>query len=168
MKLTDIRFGNGRRAAACMALALAASLGLWGAANAVIMNFQATLQGSQEVPPNGSTATGSGTMVVDTDANTLAYNITFSGLSAPQTAAHFHGPAAPGVNAGVIFPLTLGSPQIGVWNMTDAQEGWVLGGLVYVNVHTTAFPGGEIRGQVVEAPNATDVSSWGKIKALYR
>ena len=168
MKLTDIRFGNGRRAAACVALALAGSLGLWGVGNAVIVNMQATLQGSQEVPPNGSTATGSGTMVVDTDTNTLTYNISFSGLSAPQTAAHFHGPAAPGVNAGVIFGLGLGSPQIGVWNMTDQQETWVLGGLTYVNVHTTAFPGGEIRGQVLEVVNATDVSSWGKIKGLYR
>jgi CHRD domain len=168
MKLTDIRFGNGRRAAVCMALALAASLGLWGAANAIIVNMQATLSGTQEVPPNGSTATGSGTMVIDTDTNTMNFNISFSGLSAPQTAAHFHGPAMPGVNAGVIFGLGLGSPQIGVWNMTDEQEGWVLAGLTYVNVHTTAFPGGEIRGQVVEGPNATDVTSWGKVKALYR
>jgi CHRD domain-containing protein len=168
MKLTDIRFGNGRKAAACIALALVGSLGLWGVGSAAIMNFSATLQGSQEVPPNGSTATGSGTMVLDTDTNMLSYNISFSGLSAPQTAAHFHGPAAPGVNAGVIFGLGLGSPQIGVWNMTDQQEAWLIGGLVYVNVHTTAFPGGEIRGQVLEAPNAADATTWGQIKALYK
>ena len=168
MKLTDIRFGNGRRAAACVALALVGSLGLWGVGNAVIVNMTATINGSQEVPPSGSPGTGSAAITVDTDTNTLNFNITFSGLVAPETAAHFHGPAAPGVNAGVIFPLPLGSPKVGVWNMTDQQEGWVLGGLTYINIHSTSFPGGEIRGQVVEAPNATDVTSWGKIKGLYQ
>jgi hypothetical protein len=168
MKLTDIRYGNGRRTAASLALALAVTLGVWSVGGAAIVNFSMTLQGSQEVPPNASPATGSGTAVLDTDTNTLNFNISFSGLTAPQTAAHFHGPAAPGVNAGVLFGLPLGSPINGTWNMTDEHEGWILAGLVYVNVHTTAFPGGEIRGQVIEVVNATDVSTWGQIKGLYK
>ncbi|MFN0151844.1 MAG: CHRD domain-containing protein [bacterium] len=162
------KFGGGRRGVAVAALALALGVACFGVAAAAVINLTATLEGTQEVPPNASPATGTAVMVLDTDANTLDYNVTFSGLTAPQTNAHFHGPAAPGVNAPVRFGIGVGSPNIGVWNLTDADETMILDGLVYVNVHTTAFPGGEIRGQVGIAPNATEASTWGQIKSLYR
>lgn len=138
------------------------------AASAAIVNMSATLSGLQEVPPNASPASGSASCVVDTDANTLSYNITFSGLVAAQTAAHFHGFAAPGVNAGVLHGLTLGSPVIGVWNYTEAQEANILAGLTYINVHTQAFPGGEIRGQVTQDIVGVEDATMSQIRGLYR
>src|SRR5688572_8385388 len=59
--------------------------------------------GSQEVPANASTATGTITGVYNDFTNTIFYSITFSGLSSNTTAAHFHGPAAVGVGAGVMI-----------------------------------------------------------------
>jgi len=168
MKLLEGGTRRKRRGAAIAVLAVAFGVGLVGVAAAAIVNLSATLEGTQEVPPNASPATGTGVIVLDTDANTLSFTVTFSGLTAPQTAAHFHGPAMPGVNAPVRFGIPLGSPSVGVWNLTDADETMVLDGLVYLNVHTTAFPGGEIRGQVVFPPNATEPSTWGQIKSLYR
>ncbi|MBI2906509.1 MAG: CHRD domain-containing protein [Chloroflexi bacterium] len=119
----------------------------------------ATLQGSQEVPPTASTATGSGAFTIDTAANTLSFNITFSGLiGGAETAAHIHGPAAAGVNAGVLFPLPLGSPKTGVWNYPEASEADILAGRTYVNIHTPLLPGGEIRGQILMVPGSNSVS----------
>lgn len=105
------------------------------------------LNGTQEVPPNASPGLGIGVYDIDTVANTLAFDIRFGSLTSAETAAHFHGPAPPGVNAGVIFALPLGSPKIGVWPYPEVQEANILGGLIYANVHTVMFPGGEIRGQ---------------------
>jgi hypothetical protein len=137
-------------------------------ASAVIINFSATLEGIQEVPPNASPATGSAVCVMDTDANTLNYTISFSGLTATQTAAHFHGFAPAGVNAGVLHGLALGSPVIGVWNYMEAQEANIIAGLTYINVHTQAFPGGEIRGQVLQDVVGVEPATFSKIRSLYR
>ena len=64
-------------------------------------------------------------------------------------AAHFHGPAAPGANAGVEVPIPVGpSPMKGTATLTDAQMADFLGGKIYVNIHTEANKGGEIRGQL--------------------
>jgi hypothetical protein len=101
----------------------------------------------------GRTGTGSGTATLDLATNTLTYSISFSGLSGAETAAHIHGPAAPGVDAGVLYGLPAGSPKTGTINIvagayTVAQQiDQLLHGLWYVNVHSTNFPGGEIRGQ---------------------
>ncbi|HIH44658.1 MAG TPA: CHRD domain-containing protein [Candidatus Methanoperedenaceae archaeon] len=124
-------------------------------ANAELIDFVATLDGSQEVPPNVSPATGLGTFVLDTNANTLSFNIQYSGLVATETASHIHGPAPAGVNGPVIFPLPLNSPKIGVWNYPEAQEQNITAGLTYVNIHTTVYPGGEIRGQIVRKPEVS-------------
>lgn len=109
------------------------------------------LNGMQEVPPNASTAIGCGVFEIDTCANTVNYRIVFTptALVGAETAAHFHGPADPGVNAGVIVGLPAGNPKVGVWNYAEAQEADILGGRIYVNIHSGGFPGGEIRGQVV-------------------
>ncbi len=132
-------------------LALMAALALSGAAQAAV--FVATLEGTQEVPPNASPGTGSATLLVN-DA-TLAFTLTgsYSGLTAPATAAHIHAPAPPGVNAGVIVPLThtggTAGTLSGAGTLTAVQFGWIQDGLAYVNVHNSQFPGGEIRGQLV-------------------
>ncbi len=139
------------------------------AASAAIINLSASLDGLQEVPPNASPATGTATCVMDTDANTLTYTVAFSGLLAPQTAGHFHGFAAPGVNAGVLHGLpALGSPVAGVWNYLEAQEANIIAGLTYVNIHTSMFPGGEIRGQVVREVVGVEDATMSRVRNLYR
>jgi hypothetical protein len=81
----------------------------------------------------------------------LSWRITYSGLSGPPTAAHFHGPAQPSTNAGVAVPIpnVATSPQ-GSATLTDAQAADLLAGRYYINIHTAANPGGEIRGQVTK------------------
>ena len=112
------------------------------------LNLTITINGAQEVPPNGSPATGTGFINIDTMANQLFYNITFSGLGSAETMAHIHGFAPPSVNAGIIHTLPLGNPKIGVFNYSQAQEADILNGLSYVNIHSVNFPNGEIRGQI--------------------
>ncbi len=64
------------------------------------------MTGTQEVPANNSTATGSGTVVLNAEETMITVNLNFSGLTVPATAGHIHGPAAPGVNASILFPFT--------------------------------------------------------------
>lgn len=117
-----------------------------------LVNYNFPIDGSQQVPPVVTAASGTGLVTLDTVTNQLDWNITFSGLITPEIAAHFHGPAPVGVNAGVQISLALGSPKIGSQIITAAQEADVLAGLWYVNIHSQTFPGGEIRGQVVPEP----------------
>src|SRR5258708_15626360 len=79
--------------------ALGAPIALAGPAFAE--KLKATLDGKAEVPPN--TSAGKGTADIDYDAASkkLSWKVTYSGLSGPATAAHFHGPAEAGKNGGV-------------------------------------------------------------------
>ena len=110
--------------------------------------MSATLVGSSEVPP--TTSTGTGTAKVNLSGNSLTWTVTYSGLTGPVKAGHFHGPAAPGSNAGVVVPFTgsLESPITGSATLTDAQVADLKAGKWYINLHTPANPGGEVRGQV--------------------
>jgi CHRD domain len=145
-------------AVAIVAVALV-SLGARRPAHATIINFTASIDGSQETPPCSSggsgvasSDTGLGTFVMDTCANTLSFNVTFTGLScAPESAAHIHGFAPAGVPAGILFALPGGSPKVGMWSFLESQEANIVGGLTYVNIHgTTCCTGGEIRGQILQ------------------
>jgi hypothetical protein len=106
------------------------------------------LSAKNEVPPNSST--GSGNARVELDGNVLKWNVTYSGTTGPVTAGHFPGPAQPGANAGVVVPFAgpLTSPIVGSATLTPTQVDQVKQGLWYVNLHTAAHPGGELRGQV--------------------
>ncbi|MGB6752236.1 MAG: CHRD domain-containing protein [Xanthobacteraceae bacterium] len=120
------------------------------------LNFKATMNGATEVPPNQTTGTGTVTASFDPATKELTWSGTFSGLTGPATAAHFHGPAEPGKNAGVAIWIsekgkTLDSPLKGSATLTDAQASDLQAGLMYANVHTAANPGGELRGQLVKA-----------------
>ena len=114
--------------------------------------FSSTYSGSNEVPANNTTATGTISGTYDDATNTISYTITFSGLGSNTVAAHFHGPAFPGRNAPVAyghagFPTGVTSGSLPVTNrvITDAQEIDLLAGKWYSNIHTANFPGGEIR-----------------------
>jgi hypothetical protein len=88
----------------------------------------------------------------DTTSKQVTWRINYSGLSGPPTAAHFHGPAQPGTNAGVAVPIPnpATSPVQGSATLTDAQAADLLAGRYYINIHTAATPAGEIRGQVTK------------------
>ena len=131
-------------------LALGAVIALCGTAYADKM--KATLDGKSEVPANASAGTGTADIDYDPATKKLSWKLTYTGLSGPATAAHFHGPAEAGKNAGVAvaIPNASSSPAEGSATLTDAQAADLTGGKYYVNIHTAANPGGEIRGQVMK------------------
>jgi len=121
-------------------------------ANAETVNFKADLTASSSVPPNTSKGTGVADVTYDTASKMLTWTVTFSGLSGNATAAHFHGPADVGANAGVAVPIPgTASPLVGSATITDAQSADLMAGKWYVNIHTAANKDGEIRGQVLMA-----------------
>lgn len=119
------------------------------AASAQAASYRAlvAIDGSQEVPPSGSAATGAANVCIDTDKNTLSYHITHN--LGTETASHIHGFAAPGFPAGVKHTLPPGTNKVGTWTYVEGDEASILAGLTYINIHSGAFPGGEIRGQIV-------------------
>jgi hypothetical protein len=131
-------------------LALGTTVAFAGPAFAEKM--KATLDAKSEVPPNASAGTGTADIDYDAATKKLSWKLSYSGLTGPATAAHFHGPAEPGKNAGVAvaIPNATTSPTEGSATLTDAQAADLMAGKYYVNVHTAANPGGEIRGQVTK------------------
>jgi len=119
------------------------------AAQADVDLRSATLSGANETPAVTTTATGKGGIAVNRTSKAITGGITFTGLT--PTAAHIHQGAV-GVAGGVIIPLTLIGTDTAVvpdgTTLTDAQYTAFLAGDLYVNVHTTANPNGEIRGQL--------------------
>jgi hypothetical protein len=150
------------------------------------ITYTADLIGANEFPPSGSPGRGNATVVLDSLANTLHVDVTFSGLQAGTTASHIHcclpSPGATGINVGVAttVPTFAGFP-LGVtagtysrdFSLLDpatynpafvaAQGGTIAGAKAalvagientetYLNVHTTLFPNGEIRGFLTAAP----------------
>jgi hypothetical protein len=134
-----------------VALALAAGFAMAAPAFADVVTYKVNLVSSAEVPPNDSAGTATVTVTYDSGTKKLTWQGTYSGLTGPTTAGHFHGPAEPGKNAGVVIPISVGSsPFQGSADLTDAQAADLLAGHWYVNIHTDAHKGGEIRGQVVK------------------
>lgn len=120
-------------------------------AHAAVMQFKATMNGASEVPAKTTDGKGDVKATLDTATKKLTYTVTYSGLSGPATAGHIHGPAAAGANAGVLVPFASpASPISGSVTLTDAQIADLEAGKMYVNVHTAANPGGEIRGQLTK------------------
>ncbi|TCW82192.1 CHRD domain-containing protein [Burkholderia sp. SRS-46] len=143
--MTKLRFLQ----VALLALVLAA-----GGAAAETVRLSASLQPSSEVPPTTSKGSGAVDATYDTMTHTLQWTATYENLSGPATAAHFHGPAPVGQNAGVQVPIPkdgLASPIKGVKELTDTQVTDLMAGKWYFNVHTKEHPAGEIRGQVLPA-----------------
>ena len=136
-----------RRAALVAAFVLA---GLT-AAYADEVKYSAKLDGAAETPPNDSKGTGMVDAQFNTANKTLTWTITYSGLTGPAMAAHFHGPAPVGKPAPIMVPLTgaLASPIKGSATLTDPQAKALSDGMMYFNLHTAKHKAGEIRGQMM-------------------
>lgn len=118
---------------------------------AAMMNFKASLGGKAEVPPNATAGTGTVTATYDSASKKLTWKGSYSGLTGPATAAHFHGPAPAGKNAGVMVPISPNGPSFeGSATLNDAQAKALMDGELYVNIHTAANKAGEIRGQLTK------------------
>jgi hypothetical protein len=157
-------------------LIIAVALLVASASHAALITRFVTLSGTSEIPPVMSPGTGTATILLDDVAHTLRVIVNFSGLLAGVTAAHIHCcnpidvnspvatavPTFPGFPSGVTigsydetFNLLLSSSYNPVF--VTAQGGTLAGaeaaltagiatGIAYLNIHTTLFPGGEIRG----------------------
>ncbi len=143
-----------RSNALAIVLALAGVSVIAAPAFAETMKFKADLSAQEEVPPHPDLkGTGHVDATFDTGSMKLTYKAEYTGLTGTAKAAHFHGPAAPGANAGVMVPVAggLASPIEGSATLTADQAKALEGGQMYFNVHTEANKGGELRGQVVKA-----------------
>ncbi|HVO23716.1 MAG TPA: CHRD domain-containing protein [Candidatus Margulisiibacteriota bacterium] len=108
--------------------------------------FNIALSGSQETPPNNSTATGSCTLVLNAAQTTLTIDCTHT--VANTILGHIHKAPA-GTPGPIVFPFSNpASPVHEVWNLTPSDVSDLLAGNLYVNIHSTAFVAGEIRGQI--------------------
>jgi len=148
-------------------LAAVFAAGCLSTASAAMIEYHAALSGKSEVPPNATSGSGDVLATLDTSKKSLSYTMTYLGLSGPATAAHFHGPAAAGANAGVAVPIGTNppSPVTNTVTLTDAQMKDLEAGKWYANVHTAANPGGEIRGQLMpggSGSTSTKASAGGK------
>lgn len=115
------------------------------------VTLKADLKGANEVPPNASAASGKAEATFNTDTKVLTWTITYVDLTGPALAAHFHGPVDPGKNAGIVLPFkSAQSPIQGTATLTEAQATDLLAGKWYANIHTSANPGGELRGQMTK------------------
>ncbi|MEO7560882.1 MAG: CHRD domain-containing protein [Nitrosospira sp.] len=149
------------------------SLASFGA-NAALIHLNAFLDGAQEVPQSGQAAAGGSSfasMLFDDTTNVLSWTISYSLNTGPANAAHFHGATNPGdpSGVGIASPVRITIPDITgtssgiVSNSFDLDAlvnpadnaGNLLGGLWYINIHTSTFPSGEIRGQISVPEPAT-------------
>ena len=137
-----------------MKLTLAISAVLFAAAfatpsSADTITLGATLSGQAEVPANASVASGTGRFSYDTVTRQLTYSVRFSKLSGSATAADICGPAGPTSVAPVAVNFYVPeSPISGNATLTDMQAKALLAGQFYVEINSSAFPKGEIRGQI--------------------
>jgi hypothetical protein len=146
-------------------LAVALTLIFFGRLQAELVEFTTVIDGSQAnlCLGTGSPATGTGTLILDTQTGTVTYdmNVRTDLLMGRETFAHVHGPGAPCVEGPVLYDLPLGSHKQGTGQVNAQAQADMLKGLHYMNVHTTAAGPGEVRGQIVpKAPKVPALSPW--------
>ena len=166
---------------ASLVVGICTAISFFSPAQAAPVTFFATL-GNFENPPTGSSGTGSATVIMDIDANTLSIESIFQGLTGTTTAAHIHCCVAPPGNIGVAtqtpsfvgFPLGVTSGSFSNDFNTELASTWnaafitanagtaagaeaalfagLLAGRAYFNIHTSTASGGEIRGFLNPVP----------------
>jgi len=115
-------------------------------------DFRATLNGSNEVPPTQSRASGWFEAVYRPSTKVLEYRLNLVGLTGPITMGYLHGPAEPGETAEKVAAINIPIYDNTIWDgvtLTEEQAAEVLAGRWYVNVLTVQYPDGEIRGQIL-------------------
>src|SRR2546422_10334841 len=116
--------------------------------------FVANLNGTQQVPPSGSTSTGTGIFSINNSTNQLNWSINYTGFNTAETGAHIHSGSA-GTNGPIIIVLSPGTTKIGSAVLTAAQKSLLFASDLYTNIHSTLYPSGEIRGQMIPGRAAT-------------
>src|ERR1700744_2308909 len=131
------------------AIAAAAALFCFSAATApaAIFDVSATLKGASEMPPSETSGSGTLTGELDTNNKAFSYEVNYSGLSGPVTAAHLQGAVTPGSSdQPVIASQALTNPIEGTTTLTDDQVSSLQSGKWSLNLMTAAHPAGEIGG----------------------
>jgi CHRD domain len=119
------------------------------------VKFFADLSAEEQSATTISPGTGRAEFSLERENLRLSWKVTYSKLTSAATGAHIHGPQRPGTNAGIqvdLAPKGLNSPLQGSAILTDAQLEYLLAGRMYVNIHSVAYPPGELRGQIQRHP----------------
>lgn len=135
-------------------------MGLWSSAvmaqdpslSGPPIKFLAALSADEQSAPTESPGTGTVEFVLDRPTQELSWTMVFEDLTSTATGAHIHGPQTPGGNAGVLIDLApegLKSPVTGSFVLNDGLLEYLLTGRMYVNIHSTKYPVGELRGQIM-------------------
>lgn len=118
------------------------------------IDFAAVVGGGQETPPVSTAGNGTLTATYNATTNLLSYTLTWTSLTGPPTAMHFHK-APVGVAGGVVngidgFSATAAGTLTATATIDETEEMDLMEGKFYVNIHTDLYPGGEIRGQLIK------------------
>ena len=113
--------------------------------------FSTQMTGTNQVPAVKTAGTGRLVAVYDRKTGLFRWKLSFSGLKGTPTGGHFHGPADVGANAPASLPIVgpIKSPMEGRATLTEVQAAELLAGRWYASIETTAYPRGEIRGQII-------------------
>ena len=140
--------------------------------NAQVSNFEFTLSGANEVPANASAGVGSGTATFDAATNMLSVTGNFSGLLGNSTVVHVHSGFV-GINGPIL--ITLNFATVGTTAGTFSGSGVLTGGQavqlnasgLYINLHSSVVPSGELRGQLTITDPIPTLSEWGLIFVFF-
>jgi hypothetical protein len=129
--------------------------------------FTASLRGDLAVPPTPSPATGTALFILNHAETDIEYWVEFSGLVGTELAAHVHdGP--PDAIGAIVFNLGTGNPKQGTWQFVlPSVVADLKAGRLSVNIHTSVYTSGEIRGILTSSDVPVENTTWGRVKSLF-
>ena len=131
-------------------------------------SYVAVIDGSQAVPPNNSACVGYGTFVLSADEAHLAYDIHFDHWFDNEFVSHIHEAfAPPQTGERILAEIAAGPDKVGVVDLEPGEVAALRSSRLFVNVHTSSFMQGEVRGWIVPTV-AAEAATWGRLKAIYR